>query len=377
MPLTVDEIQFNHDTASASVDALNLRLDQTSLVLPPEYRRGKTICAADSRAAYAYKPTAAGVITIKAKLKLTGVALPTTREVRAIRIDTPVPDPKPLGNLAAKKVSFDAAGDSGWVTFNCTAGTGNYIRVQDIKWQWQNRKDAVSPWTSFQVTAHRIYVVLIPPKLPWNQTPFDAANLQLPWATALDYACNWAYGARTANDAAALITEHVYALGPAVITYDCPGGGSTHYAFPDFDLTAFLERLQGGVGNGIYVNCTDCATITSSFANLVGADLWQSRMGSNFPLNVMLGIGSSVWQTCCGWSGFSYHEVAWKGDCTNADPIWDACLQVDANINTGPPHLASLPKNQIFTDYRKLLVPLASQNTCNAQPATRKRRAIS
>ena len=67
-----------------------------------------------------------------------------------------------------------------------------------------------------------------------------------------------------------------------------------------FDATHFLERLKGGLGNGIYVNCTDCATITSTFANALGADLWQSRMeppaGSlsfGFDLNPMLGIGSA------------------------------------------------------------------------------------
>ncbi|HYI11902.1 MAG TPA: hypothetical protein VEK57_22795 [Thermoanaerobaculia bacterium] len=376
MPLTVEEIKFNHDTAAATVDAFNIRLDENKLIEPPEWKRGVSVCAPDSRAAYSIRTIGKNVITIQARFKLTGVALPATREIRAMRVDTVVPDAKPLGNVAPTFVKFDAAGDSGWITFKLTAGTGSYVRMKDIKWEWQSRPDANSLWKPFTTTAHRIYIVLTIPTAPWVQTPFDIGNLQLPWATALDYACCWAYSSSNVTEASGLITEHVYALGPSIVTYDCPGGGASHYSFPDFDLTAFLDRLAGGPGNGVYVNCSDCATITSSFANLVGANLWQSRMGWGFDLNVMLGIGSTVWETCCGWGGFSYHEVAWIGSCLESNPIWDACLQVDANINTGPPRLPVLPKNQVFSDYRKLLVPLAGQAACAAQPATRTRRPI-
>jgi hypothetical protein len=59
---------------------------------------------------------------------------------------------------------------------------------------------------------------------------------------------------------------------------------------------------------GIYVNCSDCATFVSTFANVLGCNLWQSRMGFGFDLNKLLGIGSNVWQTCCGWVSFNYHS---------------------------------------------------------------------
>jgi hypothetical protein len=317
------------------------------------------------------------VITVQVQFKLTGVALPASREIRAVRTDSVVPNAKPLGDLQARTVKFNAAGESGWVTFNAMASVGKTVQRADLRWQWEARKSAPGFFVPFDNTCHRIYVTLTVPKSPWNQTPFDAANLQLPWARALDYSCSWAQYASNVNEAAGLVTEHVYALGPGIVTYDCPGGGSTHYAWPDFDLTAFIDRLGGGTGNGVYVNCTDCATFTSTFANLLGCDLWQSRMGWGFSLNDLLAIGSNVWQTACGWGGFSYHEVAWLGACTNDDAIWDACLQVDGNVNTGPPRLPVLPKNMIFTDYRALLVPAASWGTCNAQPATRKRRVIS
>jgi hypothetical protein len=130
------------------------------------------------------------------------------------------------------------------------------------------------------------------------------------------------------------------------------------------------------------VNCTDCATITSTFANALGCDLWQSRMGYGFDLNELLSIGSNVWQTACGWGGFSYHEVAWEDDCTSDDDVFDACLQVDGDANpTSAPHTPLLPVNLKFglpgeLTYRDRLATVAGRPNCNPQPGTRQRRAI-
>jgi hypothetical protein len=204
----------------------------------------------------------------------------------------------------------------------------------------------------------------------------------------LDYACAWARLAKTRDEAAGKVTERVYELGPSIIEYDCPGGGSTHYAsFGQFNCTKFLERLRGLAGNGNLVNCTDCATIVSTFANILGCDLWASRMGgAYFLLNPLLAIGSSVWQPACNWpgGGFGYHEVAWKNNCTEQDEIFDACLQVDGDADPRhAPHTGLLPVNMKFgncitMDYRLRLSPPVSGgcNNCNAQPSTKVRRPV-
>jgi hypothetical protein len=198
----------------------------------------------------------------------------------------------------------------------------------------------------------------------------------------LEYACRWARLTHRRDSAAARVTRAVYDLGPSIVEYDCPGGGSTHYALGAFNCTAFLERLRGGIGNGVYVNCTDCATILSTFANVLGCDLWQSRMGWGFDLNPLLAIGSSVWQTACGWGAFSYHEVAWKGACTANEEVCDACLQVDGDPDpTTPPHTPLLPVNLRFGNpgdgvYRDRLATPAGRPNCAPQPTTRQRRAI-
>jgi hypothetical protein len=232
------------------------------------------------------------------------------------------------------------------------------------------------------MTQHRVFAVLQAPTAPWQQTPAAPGNTQLPWSELLAHACTWANGAHTADEAAAAITRAVYALGPAVFEYDCPNGGSSWYSWPDFDATAFLDRLGGGVGNGVYVNCSDCATFVSSCANLVGADVWQSRMGYGFALNELLAIGSSTWQTACGWGGFSYHEVAWKGACTASENVYDACLQVDGDADpTAAPHTPLLPVDMRFGnpgdgDYRDRLCPSSGGASCAPQPGTRARRPV-
>ena len=63
----------------------------------------------------------------------------------------------------------------------------------------------------------------------------------------------------------------MYALGTSAISYSCNFGAPPNYSFMAFDCTAFLERLAGLPGNGRNVNCSDCATIVSSFANALGA----------------------------------------------------------------------------------------------------------
>jgi hypothetical protein len=402
MSVSLLAIKFNHDAGSVSHDALTIRRNATTTVTVPEWQQGISTQPEHSPVAYAVKETAGNTITIRARF-VRGDPTLTGAEVRALDADARPPDKNGclgfllfllwlvirahfgnvLGEVKKKSITFGMSGTTGYESFAlkntriATAGIGVYTTT----WRWQYRKKG-QPWTDMATTTHRVYLVLEAPKAPWTQT---GGSLQLPWTEVLDRACAWARGTTTRDDAAAAVTRAVYNLGPSVITYDCPGYGSTHYGWGGFDCTAFLDRLAGGLGNGQYVNCTDCATIVSTFANVLGCDLWQSRMSgeSSFGLNPMLGIGSSTWQPCCGWSGFSYHEVAWKDACDVNDKLFDACLQVDADADpTAAPHTALLPVNIRFGntgdgDYRDRLATPAGRSNCNPQPATRQRRSVS
>lgn len=369
--IAVETIQFNH-SPGASTDAMNIRRDAAQPVTLPEWRRFACVMPEDSPAAYSIVDTSGNTITIQVSLSCNDPAVQTAR----VRVPQHVKE---------ETVHF-VAGKAGPLAFELIHPPVSHGRagVWDLAWEWEYRVPGLAHhWHRMNTTRHRIYAVLRVPTAPWMQLPFTAANTQLPWTDALNYACSWAWGALSEDEAARFVTENVYALGPAVVQYDCPGGGASHYSASGFDLTAFIDRMRGGFGNGFYVNCSDCATIVSTFANLVGCDLWQSRMGFSFQLNPLLAIGSSVWQTACGWGGFFYHEVAWENACTAADDVWDGCLEVNGSPNpTGPPFVPMLPSDLEFGNpgqllYRGRLASPAGQPNCQPQPATRQRRAVS
>lgn len=396
-------IKFNHDSASATNDAINLRKNASLFVTVPEWQRGISVNPEDSPAAYAVARVRGNTVTIQAQFRRSAPELQTV-EIRAL--DATIDPPRRqgclgqilrilhgiiralfgnvLGEVAARQVTFGPSGDTAFETFQLqyTKLDTAFVGIRTTTWRWQYRVSPGDPWSDFDTSTHRIYVLLDLPTAPWQQQPYGSGNAQLPWTEVLDYACNWAFGATAAVDAACGVTRRVYQLGPARITYDCPGWGSTHYASPTFNCTAFLDRLRGGPGAGYYVNCTDCATFVASFANILGCDLWESRMGWGFGLNPLLAIGSAVWQPACGWPGFNYHEVAWTGACDVGDHVYDACLQVDGDADpTVAPHTPLLPCQMRFGDpgdgdYRDRLATPAGRPTCDPQPGTRTRRSV-
>jgi hypothetical protein len=394
MPVALVALQFNHDIESARADALTIRRNLKTPVPLPEWEATRCVRPEDSPAAYAMKETYGHQLTLRGKFRLAGgpcdegvvQAVPGGRP--APRHLPPGPAPRVghanvLGSIPPTPILFGPGGESDWVTLRLdgvsiwNAGVGVY----DISWDWYYRCAGDAHWHHFASTLHRIYVTLSLPTLPWGQVT-DPADGRLPWTEALDYACSWASGMRLFDEAAEAVTRAVYALGPGTVEYDCTGGGGTHYAYPKFNLTAFLDRLRGGPGNGAYVNCTDCATVVSTLTNLLGCDWWQSRMGYSFELNPLLAIGSSVWQTACGWGSFRYHEVAWAGACTEDDVLCDACLQVNGSPDpTTAPYVPLMPVNILFGAdgsgyYRDRLATPAGRPDCNPQPGTRRRRDL-
>lgn len=397
MSVQLESISFNHDATSHATDALNIRRNATQVVQAPEWQRGVSMQPEDSPAAYSLADVHGRRVTIHAEFRHTGTAKRPIQVraldmkgrrgclyaiIEALGLDRWIQPPAAslLGHVHEHTVHFGPGGTTGQVELELhghrldTAGVERDV----VLWRWQFR-EGHGPWQDMGFTQHEVFAVLAVPTAPWQQQP-SSGNTQLPWVDALRYACEWARGAHTADVAAGKVTSAVYALGPATVSYDCPGGGSSHYSWNGFDLSAFLDRLGGGTGNGYYVNCSDCATFVSTMANLVGADLWQSRMGWGFALNPLLAIGSAVWQTACGWSGFSYHEVAWRGACTASEQVFDACLQVDVDADPKTaPHTGDLPRNMRFGnagdgDYRDRLSP---SGACDPQPGSRARRAVS
>jgi hypothetical protein len=366
----VSGIVFNFNTGTHTNDALNLRRNFSTTLPSPFWRRGLSVPASDSCALYAIQPTQGQPLAIRVYLRANGVSAAFVRAVGGGR----------LGNVKEQLVSFDASGASGWQSFQLEAPTfhAHGVCATTIAWAWQWRLRPTDPWRPLVTTRHRLYVTLGLPTLPWVQT---TGSSSLPWTDALDIACAWAHGATTRDAAAALVTTRYNASGR--VSYDTVSG-ATFYGFVDYNLTQMINRLNGGVGLGEKVNCTDSANTVSTFANLLGCDLWQSRMSSGFQLNPMIAIGYNTWAIPFSGS-FSYHEVAWKGACTSADNVFDGCLKVDGDADpVNAPHTPLLATDMLFGDcsamnYRLRLCPPGASGcgACQPQPATtRKRRPI-
>ena len=229
-----------------------------------------------------------------------------------------------------------------------------------------------------------------PPVEPWEP---DGDSDQNPWASALEWACAAAEGSADQDHAARAITEAVNAGG--YFHYD-DEYGAPHYSEPgSVYLSAALQRFLRQVRYAPSVNCQDCASFVVSFANLLGCELYSSRMGPaydgllpvsfGFALNAHIPIGHLTWDTENDM--FRFHEVAWTGACMDNDLVYDACLELDDHGSPyEEPRFPVLPMGMIFSDgstnspyaYRERLARpgLVGYDRCLARPETRKRRRV-
>jgi len=306
----LEEISFNHAGARPGGSVTIQRGGQA--ITTPEWRGGN----ANPRnlpVAYAFRQQQQP-ITIQVRLSSPNLHS-TQVEVQAIADAANV-----LGNVQPRTVVFNAQGQSQILPFTIPAPrfADFGVNVGTGSWRWEFRVQAGGNWIPFETTAHQIYVVVNTPVDPWDS--------ETPWTEVLDRACVWANGAQTEDDAASRITREVHRLGesqPPTVTY----ARDPTYAHGTFDCSGFLELLRNGVGTAQAINCEDCATIVSTFANILGANLFQGVMGYGIGTHYINLIGQPKWTR----PGFPKHVVAWKDPCLAADPVFDACLKFDTD----------------------------------------------
>jgi hypothetical protein len=366
------EIAFNYDPTSPV--SLNIRKNYKEDVYVPEWSFND-ILPEESPAAYSIAAVNGRVITIKVKLIIVP-AITATVEVRATGGGV-------LGDATRKEfVNFvNGVTIPEFINFNLENHTiGNDgVRKSDCGWRWEFRFPGEEAWSIIGTTKHRIYEVLNVPGLPWLDAPYpDNQNV---WTEVLDIACVWAAGCKTQAEVAKSVTIAVNA--PAGnIAYDMDAGACKYTSGSDdlpgeFKCTEYLDRLRKGDGSAFskIVNCSDCATFVSTFANAVGATLSQSVMGYQFELNQIIAIGYSDFGYPNWGPGFSYHEVAWWGNAREGDQVCDACLHTNSEGPNAPGN-AVLHANAVFSDpFRTQLVP-PWDHTCQPQPGLRKWRKV-
>lgn len=164
-----------------------------------------------------------------------------------------------------------------------------------VKWQWQIKMPGADNWSDIEESTHTVFAVLAKPNLPWREPvlnpqafedfPTIKNSTQLPWTEVLEVACSWAKGSKTKEEAAAQIAQKVHSLGGIATTFHgvpTTIGYGTAGEYIDgkdvFYCSAFLRLLGGMPERNPRFNCSDVATIVSTFANILGCDLSQVRL---------------------------------------------------------------------------------------------------
>ena len=385
--MQIQEVFLNHDTSSASADALTIRQSASGAqIQAPEWRAGHT----SQPAAYVARAPA-GAMTIKARISggLPGV----TAEVRAVDAGLRILEPvgwwrwwrllvvpvlillRPvwrlfyggsvLGEVAPKTIVLNAAGNSGATVFvlknHRLASSG--VGIRTVRWRWQVRQGWTwtgPKWVDIGTTEHRIYLVLDTPQGPWVQT---SGSSQLPWVSALEKACVWAAGATTKDQAAKKITEAVNLRPTQSYT------PMTIFGFASYGLSSYLNALDGGLPFAL--NCTDCANAATTLSNLLGCDLWEGRFFNMVTRKFLTLNGDPTHDSdWVSWS-WGYHEICWLGSIGPSQKVYDACLQLDMdNDDSDTVHVPLHPVKMPFDvgspdDYHTRLIASGSGNLEN------------
>ena len=276
---------------------------------------------------------------------------PTIREaqVRAIRLG---PAPRSIGAVPQLTVKFDAAGRSQPTPCRAIVTSGKAINLDHVVWEWQFKRKR--RWFAMNKSEHDIAVTLAAPKAPWTKD-VASADATLPWWEVLRLACGIAQGATTARSATTKVTEAVYRdWGGTYFKYASIAGGYASNAGSEptaFDCARFL-RLLNGQPAPAELDCSEVATIVSTFAAILGCDVSQLVIHESLECNPIRLVGTKDWELSFS---FGLHEVAFEGALIKtsngrralaSSRIWDGCLEVsgDRQIQNGQaPGNARLP----------------------------------
>lgn len=368
--LQLESICFNHNQPNVA-DAITIRFNGSLLVSCPEWVSGQRY-AADFRSVSAANPLSAAaysVARVKGKSIFVEVKfLFSCAGTVWVRANAAL-----LGQSKPLQLSLNGPGSTGGVLLEFDKHTIDCVKKQNITiiWEWSSDNKSYQKLIS---TNHIIYTILSYPEEPWKNNRSGSA---IPWAEALEYACEWADGAQTEQSIVASITKRVNEkLG---LKYNQNRGGCVYTTFDSAStmgqkgriyLTSFINflgNIQPNRGNAL--NCSDCATIVATFSNLLGCDLYEIIMQKDrtrsdaFSLNPLIEIGSTQTSKI---TAFLYHEVAAELTIDLDDTrIYDACLSVN-NVEepwalakksfelANPMKFSTMPLQSPFVPYAKV-----------------------
>lgn len=198
------------------------------------------------------------------------------------------------------------------------------VRAPDGEWQ-------PLPGT-FTVTL-RFYGLAGAPALGFTTLPHR------PWIDVVDRIAGWIDGAASDPVAVgALLVQHVYY--DTGLRYDTMSGASAYTDYPraGFGGAVFYAQDYEDRGHGTTVNCSDAASILSTYGNMVGVDfgyhILTSRLGIDhgFDLDFIRAIGMPAFDDTpfdSGRGSFRYHAIVGGPD----GRTFDATLALDGDAN--------------------------------------------
>lgn len=335
-------VKFNWNPDSSANDAINLRCD---------YNTPYNISNGEYTPSYSYPVCYVTnvVPVVKAKFRVVPEAV-SSLELDAVLNGTL------LSDLGATTVSF-TSGESGYADFTMSGAVASVVGLNAANsYTWRvrsiNGTQLSTPKAVASTGPHKTYVILGEPVEPWSNEPNVRNNA---WSTALDLTCQWASGKTSCQQVATAVTEEINGCNRFV--YDMSLGGARYSCNSGLDveahvdLTSFIDRINGKEGNGMFVNCQDCASAVVAMSNLAGCDLWCNRMERNFNTRKFLPIGFPQLIE----RNFVFHEVAWERQCRDQDLVYDACLQYDVDESPGvEPFVLDCPCGVMFSDGSEL-----------------------
>jgi hypothetical protein len=249
-----------------------------------------------------------------------------------------------LQEVAPAPVTFDATGRSGDVQLR-VAVSGVGIDRDRVRWHWKVRVNGQEHGDT--ITEHDIAVVLGHPQQPWTTATPAPADTSLPWWEVLHRASTEAVGATTLDAAARRLTDTAFSKW-GLTHYKWNSGAETFASDSGdtpraFDCARFLSLLAGPPPAAKeIVDCSDIATIVSTFAAILGCPVQQLTLFIELRCKILKKVGHDSWEAGVG---FPLHEVGVSFPPGSNPLIWDGCVMLsdDATIGPGEPTSASLP----------------------------------
>jgi hypothetical protein len=263
----------------------------------------------------------------------------------------------PIAGLDLRVVASDGSGawtsshtaitPGGTATFTGPVLPSEVMRTdRTITWGYEYRAagstDAWRPVLGTHTTSHSFYTILGQP----NFGASSGTQYAGPWVEVAEYVHSWRQQLPyTTGDELGLTNVLIQGFfgqqgtittaieGVLYDAYPLGGDGGANRYYLSTSKTIDLTALLNDTAKGQYVNCSDCASSTSTMLAMLGVDNVIMVYLGYMNLNAIWGIGApgyttNLWGT--GSHAFSYHRIITRNMGMN---VSDACLSVDEDGN--------------------------------------------